>query len=251
MIIYVDVVFLINLIFDFSLLLTVDVILKRKAKLTRILFGALVGELSMATMFWKFDTISLSIFKIALSIIMSFAAFGYEDKKYTFYNVLYIYLLGIILGGFITFLYNEFRVNREYSFRYLAILFLSPIVLVAYYHLQKKIKNDYNNRYDVLIEYGEYRLHGTGFLDSGNKLVSPISGRPIILVEKEYLTLHKLKLLPVPYNALNHSGILECFRPDRVTINGVIYKEVLIGVSEIDFHIDGCSILLNSRLEII
>lgn len=113
----------------------------------------------------------------------------------------------------------------------------------------RKFKTNYNNRYTVLIDYENTHYEGVGFLDSGNKLVSPISGKPIILIEKEYITLHKLKLLPVPYNALNHHGILNCFKPEKVMINGIEIDNVLIGLSDVKFNIDGVSILLNARLE--
>ena len=180
---------------------------------------------------------------------MSIVAFNYRDFKYTLYNVIYLYLLGIVLGGFVTYLYNEFQINREYSIKYVILLVLSPLILIIYYKLMRKFKTNYNNRYTVLIDYENTHYEGVGFLDSGNKLVSPISGKPIILIEKEYITLHKLKLLPVPYNALNHHGILNCFKPEKVMINGIEIDNVLIGLSDVKFNIDGVSILLNARLE--
>lgn len=248
-IVYVDLVILINFIFDFSLLLAVDLLLKRNASWIRVSLGSIIGELSIVTLFINFNSYTLFIFKIFLSILMSLVTFSYKDIKYTFYNVIYLYLLGIILGGFVTYLYNEFQINREYSLKYVIILLLSPLILVIYYKLMRMFKTNYNNRYNVSIEYEQTHYEGIGFLDSGNKLVSPISGKPIILVEKEYITLHKLKLLPIPYNALNHHGILKCFKPERVMINGKEIKNVLIGLSDIKFNIDGVSILLNARLE--
>lgn len=248
-IVYVDLIILINFIFDFSLLLSVDLLLKRNASWIRVILGSLVGGLSIITMFIQFTRIPLFIFKILLSVFMSIATFNYRDFKYTLYNVIYLYLLGIVLGGFVTYLYNEFQINREYSIKYVILLVLSPLILIIYYKLMRKFKTNYNNRYTVLIDYENTHYEGVGFLDSGNKLVSPISGKPIILIEKEYITLHKLKLLPVPYNALNHHGILNCFKPEKVIINGVEIDNVLIGLSDVKFNIDGVSILLNARLE--
>ena len=248
-IVYVDLIILINFIFDFSLLLSVDLLLKRNASWIRVILGSLVGGLSIITMFIQFTKVPLFIFKILLSVFMSITTFNYRDFKYTLYNVIYLYLLGIVLGGFVTYLYNEFQINREYSIKYVILLVLSPLILIIYYKLMRKIKTNYNNRYTVLIDYENTHYEGVGFLDSGNKLVSPISGKPIILIEKEYITLHKLKLLPVPYNALNHHGILNCFKPEKVMINGIEIDNVLIGLSDVKFNIDGVSILLNARLE--
>ena len=249
MTVYIEVIFLINLIFDFCLLATTDLLLKRHASFKRIFLGALLGEISMVTLFVSLSIFWMFVFKIGLSVIMCLSAFKYRDFKYTFYNVLYLYLVGIILGGFVYYLFNEFQINREYSFKYLLILFLSPIVLIIYYKLTMRFKNNYNNRHQLIFKYGSETFEGIGFLDSGNKLVSPISGKPIILVEKEYITLHKLKIIPVPYNALNHHGIVNCFKPDLVLVDGRETQNVLIGISEVKFNIDGCNALLNSKME--
>lgn len=249
MVVYIDLVVLINFIFDASLLLVVDLILKRNVKMKNIAFGALAGELSMITLFINFNRFTNFLFKIALSVIMCVCAFGFKNSKFTFYNTLYLYLVGIILGGFEYYLFNEFQVGGSLGIKYLIVLVLSPLILFVYYKVSKRIKNDYNNRHSVKIVYDGEELVGTGYLDSGNKLVSPISGKRIILVEKEYIVYKKLKLIPVPYTALNHHGLLMCFNPDAVYVDEAKYDNVLIGLSEVKFNIDGVNILLNSRLE--
>ncbi len=240
---------LINFVFDFTLLNIVDLLLKRRSKLIRLILASLVGEISLITLFISFTNIYSAIFKILLSISMCITAFNYKNVKYTFYNTIYLYLCGIILGGFMTYIYNEFKINREYSIQYIIVLLLALIFLYLYYRGILIFKNNYRNRFKVNIDYGANHYEGLGFLDSGNKLVSPFSGNPIILVEKEYISLHRLKIIPVPYNALNYHGILKCFKPDKLTIEGQIYKNVLIGISEERFNIDGCSVLLNIKLE--
>lgn len=249
MVVYVEVIILINYIFDFCLLLTVDLTLKRNVSIKRLLLSSIVGELSMLTLLFNIDGIYLILFKIGLSFLLSISAFKFKGIKYTFYNVTNLYFIGIILGGFITFLYNEFSVNREFSLKYLIILLLSPIIFLVYYKITKKFKINYNNRYKVVIDYPSGHYEGTGFLDSGNKLISPFSGKPIILVEKEYIEYHKLKLLPVPYHALNYSGIISCFKPDKLLINDKEINNALIGLSEVKFNIDGVTVLLNARME--
>lgn len=249
MVVYWDVVLVINFVFDFVLLMMVNLLLKRKMPKWRLVCGAAVGELSMASLWVNFDTVGLFIFKIFLSFLMTWVAFSIKDFKYCIYNVIYLYLVGIILGGFEYFLFNEFKVGSGFGLKYLIIIVLSPLVLAVYYKLANKLKNDYNNRHKLKIVYGEHVFEGVGYLDSGNKLVSPISGKPIVLVEKEYIVYHKLKLVPIPYNALNHHGLLYCFHPNELMVDGVLYPNVLVGLSEVKFNIDGCNALLNARME--
>lgn len=249
MVVYWDLVALINFVFDFTLLLTVSVLLKRNVSKKRLILGSLVGEASMITLFVNMNGIAMNVFKIVLTIAMVICAFSYKDFKYTFYNAVYLYLTGIILGGFEYYLFNEFRVGGQFGVKYLIVLVASPIILIIYYKLSRTLKNNYNNRHSVRIVYEDNEFMGTGYLDSGNKLVSPINGKPIILVEKEYIVHHKLKLVPVPYNALNHHGLLFCFTPTSVEIDGRQVDNVLVGLSEVKFNIDGCNTLLNARME--
>lgn len=245
MIVYVDLVFTINMIFDFIILSTVDILLKRNTKIYRLILGSLVGELSMLTLFFNIDNI---MFKIILTILMSMCTYGYKDIKYTLYNIVYLYLVGIILGGFIYYLYNEFNIGTRVSLKYFIVVLISPIILFVYTRMMNNFKNNYNNRYKVHIEYMDNVFDGIGFLDSGNTLESPINHKPIILVEKEYLVCEKLKLLPVPFNALNHSGIVYTFKPDYVEINDKEVKGILIGISDINFNLDGVEVLLNANM---
>lgn len=249
MVIYWDVVMLINFVFDFTLLLTVDCLLKRNTSKWRIVLGDLIGELSMLTLFIHFNRFEMFLFKVVLNLAMVVSTFSYKDLKYTIYNGIYLYLIGMILGGFEFYLYNEFRVGGKFGVKYLIVIFLSPLILYIYGKLSRKVKNDYNNRHSLRIVYEGGVFEGTGFLDSGNKLVSPLSGKPIVLVEKEYIMHHKLKLVPIPYNALNHHGLLFCFNPSELFVDGVLYKNVMVGLSEVKFNIDGCNALLNARME--
>ena len=249
MTVYIEVIFLINFIFDACLLLTVDLVLKRGVKIKRILIGALIGEISMISLILNVNYLMMTIFKILLTVLMSVITFGYKNIKYTTYNIVHLYFTGIILGGFITYLYNEFNVNPEYSVSYIIILVSSPIIFIVYCYIAKKFKNNYNNRYKVSFDYDGGHFDGIGYLDSGNKLTSPINGKIIILVEKDYIQYHKLRLLPIPYNALNHKGIVNCFKPFNLCINGKKIDNVLIGLSDFKFNIDGCEVLLNARME--
>ena len=90
MVIYLDLIFLINLIFDGSLLLTVDLLLKRNTKYFRILVGSIIGELSMITLFVNMGNVGNDLFKILLNLLMCLGAFSFKDVRYTFYNFIFI-----------------------------------------------------------------------------------------------------------------------------------------------------------------
>ena len=247
MIIYVDLLFMINYVFDFSILLVVDLLLKRYKPIKRVFLGALIGEISMISIFISFNKF-MFLFKLLLGLMMVIITFGYKDIKYTFYNLIYLYLTSIILGGMLYYLYEEFKINTDEPY-YLFVLISGLIFLFVYYKLNTRFRNNYQNIYKVYIKYGDYEINSVGYLDSGNKLIG-YNLEPVILVEKSYLVLNKLKLFPLYYEALNKKGIVYCFKPKKVLINNIEYK-VIIGISNEPFNIEGCNILLNSRMEIL
>lgn len=243
MIIYVDILLIINFLFDFCILLSVDLTLKRKVKIKRLILASLIGEISLLALFFEINF----IFKIIIGIILNIFAFNYKNIKYTVYNTLYYFLYSMFLGAFVYFLTVQFRIDLVYSIKYLIIICLTPFATIIYYKLIVKMKNDYKNQVDVEIKYDKYSYKAVGLIDSGNKLEA--YGKMVILVEKKYINYQKLKLLPVYYNALNHAGIVFCFKPNEFIINGKSIKNVLVGLSDKSFNIDGVTILLNSKME--
>ena len=78
MTIYIDVLFLINFIFDFMLLLTVNVALKRYSKIFRMVLASLLGSISLISLFVPMSSLLLNLLKIVMGFIMVIVAFGYK-----------------------------------------------------------------------------------------------------------------------------------------------------------------------------
>jgi len=248
--IYLDLVFLLNFGFDFLLILTLNIVLKRRVKIRRILLSSIVGALSIFTLFITISSITLFLIKVIISIFMVLIAFGFKDIKYTFINLVYLYFISIILGGFLYYLNLEFSyenvglifINKGFSINYIILIILSPIVLYFYVKQNRRMKNIYNNMYDVRIIYKNKTYNYTGFIDSGNNLVDPYTRKPIILVYDKRLSGNIL----VPISTIDGSSMLKCFKA-KVFINNREVK-CLVGISEEKINIDGVSCLINNRL---
>lgn len=94
--IYLDLVFIINFFFDFLLLYGTSKILKRLISLKRLLLGSIVGAFSIVFLLFPLNSLELLILKVFLSTLIILITFG---RKNFFQNMLYFYLLSIILGG--------------------------------------------------------------------------------------------------------------------------------------------------------
>ena len=259
MIIYIDLIFIINFILDLLLLLTVNITLKRYSKLYKLCLGALFGSVSLLSLFIAFNNITLFIFKTLMGIGMCLLSFGYKNIKYTIYNIIYLYMTSIILGGFLYYLKVEFSYNNNglafyykgLRINYIFLLILAPSILYVFTKSIKALKEIKNYYYKVKIIFNNgFNLYITGFLDTGNKLVDPVTNKPIILINKKIIK-GKINIrspMYVPYNSLNNHGLLECIKPKNVYINDKEIKNYLIGLSNESFKLNGIECLLNYNI---
>lgn len=256
--IYVDLILLLNFFLDFLLLLGVNLILKRNVKIIRIILGAIVGALSILALFININSLELFMVKVVISILMILISFGFKNVKYTFNNIVYLYLLSIILGGFLYFINDELSYknsgliffNNGFSINWLMIILSSPIMIFMYVKQVRNQKENLSKYYEVDITFLNGKTkHLTGFLDTGNNLYDPYKKRPIIVIKKELLDNYKPRCILVPCLTINKESLLKCFRIKKIVINNQIIKEdVLVGISDNNFHIDGVDLLLNKKI---
>lgn len=256
MTIYLDALFLLNFYFDFLLLLTVCITLKRNASLKRIALGAFIGSLSIITLFIPMSNLTLIFFKFFLGALMVSLTFKIKDKKYFLNNLAYFYMISTILGGFLYFWNLSFSeevhgfifVKKDISINYLFLILSSPVILYFYFKQRQEIEW-YQNLIPVTIQIKNGpKLTLNAFLDTGNKLVDPVTKKKIILVNSSLLKgLVKIHSpMYVAYNSLNNHGLLKCFSLDFLEIFGHKSQDYLIGLSEQDLLKDGVECVLNS-----
>ena len=245
MTVYVDVLIVINFLFDFFLLLTINVALKRFSLIRRLVLASLFGEVTLLSLFIPIPSFGLTILKVFFGMIMVVIAFGYKNIKYTFYNILYLYMLSVILGGFIYYLNVEFQIS------YAIVLVLAPFILYVFILSVKALREIKNYYYKVEIGFDKGNYVMAGFLDTGNKLRDPVTNKPIILVNKKKLKgcIKIRSPMYVPYSALNHHGLLCCIKPKYIVINNKKLTNYLIGLSDENFKLNGIDCLLNYQIK--
>lgn len=241
--IYIDLFFLFNTIMDIIIITSVSILLKRNTTYKRILISSLLGGLSSLILFTSINRLLLELITIILMITI---AFKYKNIRYFLTNILYTYILSILLGGLI-YLFNS-KVTLNIYLNYLVIIVLSIEVMILYIKETKKIKNTYNNYYKVDIYFKDKeKISLIGFLDTGNNLYDPYKKRPIILVDKKYQKEDKFIL--VPYHTINGEGLLKCIKPEKVYIEKIGYKNnLLVAFSSSPSTINGVEVLLHKDL---
>ncbi|CCY88551.1 peptidase U4 sporulation factor SpoIIGA [Mycoplasma sp. CAG:956] len=243
MTIYIDLVILLNYFFDSLILLTVNTTLKRNISLKKILFVSLLGELSLLG-FLLSNKYLLILLKLEISVILNILTFKYKDIFYTATNILYFYMVSIILGGFIYYLKLN---NLSYFF----ILLLVPLILYLYIKQNLNMKTTINKTYPLTIYFPNKRkLSLTGFVDTGNKLRDPVTKKWVVLVNKKLLqgVIRIRTPIYVPYHSLNNKGLVECIKPEKLVIEGKEYTNFLIGLMDSKVMINSSDCILNLEI---
>ena len=237
--IYLEFIFIINYLLDYMILYGTKRILKINTNLIRIYLASLLGSLSTFLLFIKINNINLFFLKILISTLMILISF----KKNNFLrNIFYFYLISIILGGTIYLI----DLKSNYYLQLILIILIAPIIIYILIYEIKKYKEIIKNKYLVEIKYKNKTYKLEGFIDTGNRLVSPIKKEAIILVN---LKINSNELLYVPYKALNNSGIIPCIRPDRIIIDDKEINNCLIGLAKDKFVLDGINCILPNKLK--
>jgi stage II sporulation protein GA (sporulation sigma-E factor processing peptidase) len=233
--IYLDIVILVNFLYDILIMMSVSILLKKHVSIYRLLLSSIIGETALITLFIRMNNILLFLLKIVLSIVMVIISFGIKDF---FNNIFYFYIITIILGG-ACYLIDSNNILTNV----ITILIIGPFILYLYILNIKKYNLSINTIYDVILIDDNNIIKLRGIMDTGNNIKCNITNLPVILVNNK-LVFKSNKLFLVPYRTISNKGIINCFKLDKVIINGNII-DCLVGVVE---NINIGDVLLNNYM---
>lgn len=256
--IYLDLIFFLNFGFDFLLLMSVNLLLKRNKKITDILAGSILGGLSIFVLFFPMNSFFLFLFKIGISILMILVTFSYRDFKYTFRNFLYLYTTSMVLGGALYFLNVQFSYKQEglifyhngLSINFIVVVLASPMIVYIYIKQGRHLRNHYQHYYQVLLRHGTKKIELCGFVDTGNHLVDPYRKKPILILDKRKFIydINEFQMILVPIFTANGSSMMRCVKLDEVIIKNYGPVDVLIGLMDAKIPIDGVDCILSETM---
>lgn len=242
MVVYLDLVFIVNFLFDFMILFTISKILKLQTKILRIILGSLVGSLTVFSLFLKFNTITLLIYKIFVSVIIVIVTFG---KRNLIKKIYYFYFVSIVIGGFIYFVKLQLTYNNSglvfnksnISLSMVLYLLMTPIFIFGYLKEIDFFKMKRSMLHSVVMVINNKKYHYSGYIDTGNSLYDPFKRRGVLILYDKSFEINQ-KFIYVSYNTLDGNGVIPCIKIDELYIDTKkINKEFLLGISKRDFHI--------------
>lgn len=252
MVIYIDILLIINLIINYFLLLCVKMLAKDEIKQRRIVLSSFFGALySLIILMPDMGMIASNILKLTASAVMILLAFGRLKPKAFIKRFLYLYLVGSVFAGImyaVYFLYTPIGMEMANGIVYFNISAVELLLLSAGIYLILSLVWKYffsaprdGKLCKIRITKNGKRTVVYGLHDTGNSLVDSITGRPVMICsyrsvlpligenEKRFFGGEIERLEPpnkiIPYNTLGTEGLLPAFSPEKVELyNGKEWK---------------------------
>lgn len=183
-VVYPDVLFLVNFLMDYIVLRGMSTFLGCSAKRLRCIAGASLGatySCLMLIMPSGYYFLKMFFTYIVISVGMLLISYGKCSYLELIKRFVLLYIITYLLSGIVNWLYLNWGV-KNIATTFTAFGIMKVCTKIFSYYQSKADKY-----YDVLIELGNNRVNVRAFVDTGNSLVEPISGKPVNIVEKKYI----------------------------------------------------------------
>lgn len=276
--IYVDVVWLLNLLFDMMLIMLTLILAKESTRKRRIVVASLVASFIVPISIYFPDSFFTSVIgKFLYSILIIVCACRYRSFYQLFRLLFLFYFVTFTIGGGLIAIHfmleSPFGVssngiltfNKGYGdpISWIFVVICFPIV----WHFTKKSMDKHaveKIRYDQLcpitLQINNKSLSTTGYIDSGNQLVDPLTKSPVVICDEPFLKqwfsedewgaikktsdLLDFNAIPkkwegrihiVPFHGVDgKSSYMMAIKPDKIKItydqNEIITNKLLIGI---------------------
>ncbi len=279
--VYADVTFAINLLMDFIILWVTARLAGSRVLYFRLFTAALLGAVYSVLYLYFAMTLYYSVpAKLLFSCLL--LVIGLAPHSWTEFKKALVYFYGIsftVAGASIAASYLAAVPGQGFSFSYLWLLAGATFALLIgvfgeKYLLRRIVPNLL--RFGVELRFGAHSCNGQGFLDTGNGLKDPLTKRPVVVAEYEFLKpclpqdfqqafddnrdeddiLNRLshsswanRLRIIPFSSIGRkNGILVGVRADSILVNmgkkNVLHNNVVIGIYRDKLSQDGSYHLL-------
>lgn len=196
MVIYLDVLILINLYVTYFQILAVAAFTHRKTVWYRKLSAAGIGAVASLSIFIPQEMVlTLTLLKIFLCALIAFVAFGYTGFRAYAVSVLFLMLVSFVFSGLMLCVWlfaapmKMLFINGTVYFGIdtmtiiLSTCAAYGVVRIIRYILDKNGKTD--GKYTVIIKNNGRECRLSALADSGNGMVDCFSGLPVIVCRRD------------------------------------------------------------------
>ena len=195
MTVYLDVIFLENIVINYIILYVTGIISNSKIIQIKLILGSLIGAIySIIYYLLKIKIYSNFILKIILSIAIIYVSFNSNNLKELSKKILLFYLVSFVFGGSaiaIIYMVNSQNITIQNGVlvgRYtiktilIGIIIAYFTVLVAFKIIKAKISKK-DLICDITVNLNNKEIKTKAMIDTGNLLKEPITNMPVIVME--------------------------------------------------------------------
>ena len=251
-VIYPDVLFLVNFLLDFIVLRGMRRLLNKSVGMLRSITGAALGATYSCLMLMLpsgYYGIKVFCTYVIIAQVMLLITFGKCNLKESVRRFVLLYTITYLLSGILNGLYYVFGVVNV-MLTLCTFMILRGCVEVCIYY-----RNRRNQFYDVVIELGNNKISIRAFLDTGNSLRDPVSGKTVSIIEDVYM--NKLikninistKYRYIPFHSIGKErGALDGIEADCMHVDGRIIDKPILAVYTGKLSVSGeYNMLLNNE----
>lgn len=267
MVIYLDVLILINLYVTYFQILAVSAFTHRKTVWYRKLSAAGIGAVASLSIFIPQEMVlTLTLLKIFLCALIAFVAFGYTGFRAYAVSVLFLMLVSFVFSGLMLCVWllaapmKMLFINGTVYFGIdtmtiiLSTCAAYGVVRIIRYILDKNGKTD--GKYTVIIKNNGRECRLSALADSGNGMVDCFSGLPVIVCRRDMcadVSPHAIEMIEnnsdisdigtqmikgvriMPFSTVGKGGFICMFKAESVVIDDETNEEkypvnALIGI---------------------
>ena len=206
MTVYVDEVFVVNLLMDWLVLWATSNLAQTGSSWRRLWLAAAVGALyAIAIFFPGCGWLAVLPLKVGCSLLMVWIAFGFADWQNYLKCAVYLYLVSFVLGGAsiaVMYLFGEQVVQTwngialvQIDFQLFWLAVAAGLVMAGVFLLRQHLRRDLFALPPILtaqIFLNQQQITLSLLVDTGNSLTDPLSACPVIVAEQDSV----LPLLP-------------------------------------------------------
>src|SRR5699024_8944432 len=186
-IIYLDLIILVNVFCNTFALYLLKTIYQKKISHVRfvsvVMISALIGSFVMISPLALFKNV---LMKGLISLFIVLIMFSYTSLYQLLMQWLSFHLSFFMLGGAMHALISLFQWDHVLIRHLFIALPIVSVLIIKQWKQRMRVKVVYDMIYDAKISDAGSPFHVQAFLDSGNQLYDPLTGKPVIIGDKYF-----------------------------------------------------------------
>ncbi len=265
MIVYADILVLVNFVVDYFLVAIAASFLHKKPRLWRqLLAGFIGGVFSLYIIFPQSTFIVQTLVQILMCAVLVFAAFGFGGLKNFCRNTAVLFAVNFAYSGAMIAVWMLLKpqgmvINNSVVYFNISPLFLILFSVIGYFivlMLRKILQKNFSNcsSCEVTVRCRNNTLLLEGIVDTGNALCDTFGMSQILITEMSVIDAllgtekqNKTRFRVIPCNTVTGERLLDGYRIDSADIKfnkqNYFFKNPILAVSVTP--LDECKIIVN------